>query len=104
MKHVHVMLHLYISSFSRVKLYGNFKRQKDVFLTFIRASDTKPINSCKTHKANSLWFLPAHELTEAFVGIKASVLNGPVVALLGVFLVFFVNSVRTVSVGQTIVC
>lgn len=101
MKHVHVMLHLYISSFSRVKLYGNFKRQKDVFQLSFEHLTLKLSTAAKPTKQTVCGFF---QLTEAFVGIKASVLNGPIVALLGVFLVFFVNSVRTVSVGQTIVC
>lgn len=43
-------------------------------------------------------------LTKSFVSIKAGVLDGSIVAPLGVFLVFFVDSIRTVSIGQTIVC
>lgn len=38
------------------------------------------------------------------MGIDAGVLNGPVVALFRVFLVFFVDSVGAVSVGEAIVC
>lgn len=43
-------------------------------------------------------------LTKSFVSINAGVLDGSIVALLGVFLVFFVDSIGTVSVGQSVVC
>lgn len=44
------------------------------------------------------------KLTNSFVGIKAGVFNGSIVAFLWVFLVLFVDSIGTVSVGQPVVC
>lgn len=42
--------------------------------------------------------------TEALVGVQAGVLNGSVVALLGVLLVRDVDPFWTVAVGQAVVC
>lgn len=49
-------------------------------------------------------YLKSQVLTESFVGIDAGVFDGSIMALLGVFFVFFVDSIRAVSVGQPIVC
>lgn len=43
-------------------------------------------------------------LTEALVGVQASVLHGSIMALLGVLLVRFVDPCWTVAVGQAVVC